>query len=389
MHQPYRVKRYEAFSVGNDAEYFNGDQDDDLNNQRVLKKVAQKSYVPTLDALLTLVQKHPEFRVSFSITGTLIEQLQESAPEVIQKLQALSATKQVEFVSETYHHSLAFFYDEEEFAEQVRLHRELIASLFHVYPRVFRNTELAYHDALGQWASKEGYDGVLTEGYDGVLKGKSPDTLYSVSEAPRTKLLLKNYRLSDDIAFRFSERSWEGWPLTAEKFASWIEAKNGSSELVNLFMDFETFGEHQWEETGIFDFLHGVVPELLSRADITFVTPSEALHRFPAREPLSMKEVVTWADTDRDLTAWTGNDLQKQALQSLYALKPLVYKKGGEALSTWRKLQTSDHFYYMCTKWSNDGDVHAYFSPYKSPYDAHTSFMHALQDFSLRLSDNN
>lgn len=387
MHQPYRVKRYDAFSVGNDAEYFNGDQEDDLNNRRVLKKVARKSYVPTLDALLTLVQKHPEFRVSLSITGTLIEQLQESAPEVIQKLQALSATKQVEFVSETYHHSLAFFYDQEEFREQVRLHRELIAKLFHVYPRVFRNTELAFNDALGAWASSEGYDAVLTEGWDGVLLGRSPDALYTVSEAPRTKLLLKNYRLSDDIAFRFSEQSWEGWPLTAEKFASWIEAKNGSSELVNLFMDFETFGEHQWEETGIFDFLHHVVPELLRRSSTTFVTPSEALERFTAKEPLSMKSVVTWADTDRDLTAWTGNDLQQQALKSLYALKPLVYTKGGEALSTWRKLQTSDHFYYMCTKWSSDGDVHAYFSPYTTPYEAHTSFMHALQDFRLRLTE--
>ena len=387
MHQPYRVKRYDAFSVGNDAEYFNGTDEDDLHNSHVLKKVARKSYVPTLDALLTLVQKHPEFRVSLSITGTLIEQLQESAPEVIQKLQALSATRQVEFVSETYYHSLAFFYDQEEFAEQVRLHRELIAKLFHVYPRVFRNTELAFNDALGAWASTAGYDAVLTEGWDGVLGERSPDTLYTVSEAPRTKLLLKNYRLSDDIAFRFSEQSWEGWPLTADKFASWIEAKNGSSELVNLFMDFETFGEHQWEETGIFEFLHAVVPELLRRSSTTFVTPSEALERFTAKESLSMKDVVTWADTDRDLTAWTGNDLQQHALQSLYALKPLVYKKGGEALSTWRKLQTSDHFYYMCTKWSADGDVHAYFSPYNTPYEAHTSFMHALQDFKLRLTE--
>jgi alpha-amylase len=386
MHQPYRVKRYGAFSVGNDASYFNGADENDLNNRRVLKKVAEKSYLPTLDILLALVQRFPDFKIALSITGTLIDQLTEDAPEVIQKLQALSATGNVEFIGETYHHSLAFFYDREEFEEQVRLHRERIATLFHAYPRVFRNTELAYHDELGVWAHKHGYDAVLAEGWDPVLNGRSPDALYTVPEAPRTKLLLKNYRLSDDIAFRFGEQGWEGWPLTPEKFASWIEAKNGTSEVVNLFMDFETFGEHQWEATGIFEFLQGMVPALLRSNDSSFVTPSEALSRFPAREPLSMQSVVTWADTDRDLTAWTGNDLQRHALEKLYALKPLVHKKGGDALTTWRKLQTSDHFYYMCTKWSADGDVHAYFSPYNTPHEAHTSFMHALQDFTYRLT---
>lgn len=387
MHQPYRVKRYDAFSVGNDPEYFNDDTDSDLNNTRILKKVSKKSYLPTLDLFLTLARTYPEFKIALSITGTLLEQLEKDAPEVIQKLQALSALGAVEFISETYHHSLAFFYDQSEFEEQVRLHREKIASLFHAYPRVFRNTELAYTDALGVWAGEQGYDAVITEGFEPLLQGRSPNQLFGVPGTPRTKLLLKNYQLSDDIAFRFSEPSWKGYPLDASTYASWIESLNGTSEIVNLCMDFETFGEHQWKETGIFTFLEKLVPELLSRKDTTFITPSEAVRALTARETLHVPGVLTWADTDRDLTAWTGNALQQESLRALYALKARAYQKGGEYLATWRTLQTSDHFYYMCTKWSADGDVHAYFSPYESPYDAYTSYMHALSDFSLRLHD--
>lgn len=387
MHQPYRVKRYDAFSIGSDPHYFNDASESDLNNRAVLKKVSAKSYLPTLDLFLSIARKHPEFKVAISITGTLLEQLQDDAPEVIQKLQALSALGIVEFISETYHHSLAYFYDREEFEEQVRLHREAIATLFHAYPRIFRNTELAYTDSLGVWAGEHGYDAVITEGFEPLLLGRSPNQLFTVSESPRTKLLLKNYQLSDDIAFRFSEPSWKGYPLDARTYASWIESLNGTSEVVNLFMDFETFGEHQWEETGIFTFLEELVPELISRKDTTFITPSEAVQTLTARETLHVPGVLTWADTDRDLTAWTANELQQESLRALYALKPLAYQKGGDHLATWRKLQTSDHFYYMCTKWSADGDVHAYFSPYESPYDAYTSYMHALSDFTLRLKD--
>ncbi len=376
------------FSIGNDPEYFSDQGEDDLNNARVLRKVAEKSYRPALDAVAALIARHPGFRASFSVSGVAAEQLEKHAPDVIQRLRALAETGKVEFLGETYHHSLSFFYDRDEFERQVLLHRDLMQRVLGVTPRVFRNTELAYSNELAAWAERAGYAGIIAEGWDPVLGWRSPNFVYRPKGRASLRLLLKNYKLSDDIAFRFSSRAWEEWPLTAEKFASWINALNGNAETVNLFMDFETFGEHQWEDTGIFRFLERLPEELLRNPDNDFKTPSEVIAAYPVRDEIDMPQVVTWADTDRDLTAWTGNPLQKAAIGGVYALGDAVLATGDLALiERWRRLQTSDHFYYMCTKWFSDGDVHAYFSPYTSPYDAYVSYMNALADLRLRLPE--
>ncbi len=384
VHQPYRVKRFGLYDIGTRAGYFDGDGENDLNNARVLRKVATKSYRPTAERLLSLLERHPQFRFALSLSGIAIEQLERDAPDVIDLFRLLVATGRVEILGETYYHSLAFFYSRPEFERQVRKHAELIERLFGVSPRVFRNTELSYTNALGAWADQAGYRGILAEGWDPVLGWRSPNYVYRPPGARRTKLLLKNYRLSDDIAFRFSSRAWEGWPLTSEKFGQWVKHTEGDT--LNLFMDYETFGEHQWEDTGIFDFLEAMPGELLKDPDIVFSTPSDVIQLYEDRGEMDVPHVITWADTDRDLTAWLGNELQHAAIGTLYGMEDRVRDAGDpRLLEDWRRLQTSDHFYYMCTKWSADGDVHAYFSPYGSPFEAYTAYMHALKDLELRL----
>ncbi len=388
VHQPRRVKKYRIFDIGREPNYFNDNSESNLNNERIIRKVAGKSYLPTNAVLLELLKRHPEFRVSFSFSGVLLEQLADWAPEALDSFRKLVATGRVAVLAETYHHSLAFFYSLAEFEHQVIAHRELIRRIFGVRPKVFRNTELAYNDNLGRWAERAGYLGVLAEGWDRVLGWKSPNFLYRPRGLKKIKLLLKNYRLSDDVAFRFSERSWAGWPLDAPKFSQWINAINGQGQVVNLFMDYETFGEHQWTETGIFDFLHHLPPEILKHPDNDFVTVEEAAARYPAMDTLTVPEVLTWADTERDLSAWTGNELQTSSLAALYDLEPAVLASGADDLiDAWRRLQTSDHFYYMCTKWFADGDVHAYFNPYPSPYEAYISYTNVLNDLRLRVEE--
>ncbi len=383
VHQPYRVKRYRVFDVGNDPEYFNDRSESDLNNRRIIEKVARKSYVPATTLLLELLRRHPQMRVSFSFSGTALEQLERHAPEVIHLFKQLIDTGQAEILGETYHHSLAFFYSPAEFERQVSAHRGIIRRLFGVWPRVFRNTELSYRNDLGKWAESAGYSGILAEGWDPILGWRSPNYVYHPKGADKIALLLKNYKLSDDIAFRFSSRDWSEWPLTAEKFGTWIGEAPGDT--VNLFMDYETFGEHQWEDTGIFHFLEKVPEELLKNPGIDFKTPSEVIASYLPKGEVDIPHTLTWADTDRDLTAWTGNPMQKAAIENLYALEDTVLAANDhKLLEDWRKLQTSDHFYYMCTKWFADGDVHAYFSPYESPYDAYIAYMNALSDLRLR-----
>jgi alpha-amylase len=384
VHQPYRVKNYRVFDIGNDAEYFNDRGESNLNNRKIIEKVAQKSYIPATKLLIDLLNRHPEMRVSFSFSGVALEQLELYAPEVIALFKQLIDTGRVEVLGETYYHSLAFFYSPSEFERQVAKHRDKIRKFFGVWPRVFRNTELSYRNDLGQWADKNGYVGVLAEGWDPVLGWRSPNYVYRPKGSQNAKLLLKNYRLSDDVAFRFSSRDWSEWPLTAEKFAQWLGVAEG--DVVNLFMDYETFGEHQWEDTGIFSFLEKLPEELAKNEGIDFKTPSEVITSYDARDEIDMPNTVTWADTDRDLTAWTGNPMQRSAIDAIYALEDkIMLANDRKLLEDWRKLQTSDHFYYMCTKWFSDGDVHAYFSPYESPYDAHIAYMNALQDLKLRL----
>lgn len=387
VHQPYRVRDYSVFDTAIDHNYFTElDPLSGRNNEKIFLKVADKSYRPMNALLEKLLASHPDFKVSLSITGTFIEQAESWAPDVIESFQRLVKTGRVEIVAETYYHSLAFFYSRAEFEAQVEAHKTKIRELFGVETSVFRNTELAYNDDLAQWADQYGFKGILAEGWDPILDWRSPNFVYQPEGTEHISLLLKNYRLSDDLAFRFSNKAWKEWPLTADKYNEWMKSSIQEQPLVNLFMDYETFGEHQWADTGIFDFFEDFVGRWLSSPDNTFYTVSEAID---ANEPvgtLSMPSTVTWADSERDLTAWLGNAMQHEAMKHLYALEDDVLRTHDEQLiSDWRKLQTSDHAYYMCTKWFTDGDVHAYFSPYASPYDAFLHYMNAIRDVRWRL----
>ncbi|OGD23347.1 alpha-amylase [Candidatus Azambacteria bacterium RBG_16_47_10] len=387
VHQPFRIKKYPVFNIGNDHDYFTDDSEGKLNNRKIFEKVARKCYFPANDTMLHLLEKHPEFRISFSLSGVFLEQAEQFMPEVLNSFYRLARTGRVEFLSETYHHSLASLYSKDEFQRQVERHRSMIKKFFAVEPTVFRNTELIYNNEIAHWAEELGFDGILAEGIERALGWKSPNFVYTPQGSEHIKLLLKNYKLSDDIAFRFSSRAWEEWPLNTEKFASWVAKHNGNGETINLFMDYETFGEHQWEDTGIFAFLRNLPEALLRYPDINFKTPSEAIAAYPARDRIDIGEHISWADVERDLSAWRSNAMQYAALENIYALEKDVLASGDAALvEDWRRLQTSDHFYYMCTKWFADGDVHKYFNPYDSPYDAFISYMNVIHDMRSRLS---
>lgn len=388
VHQPLRVRKYRVFDVGQNNSYFNDESGTNLDNKAIVEKVARKCYLPANEVLLQNIKNNPDFKASFSISGIALEQFEKFAPEVIDSFKALVDTGNVELLSETYYHSLASIYSEEEFINQVILHRKKLRDLFGVTPSVFRNTELIYSNEIAKMAEKMGYKGILAEGADHILGWKSPAFVYKPTGTENIKLLLKHYKLSDDIAFRFSQQSWEGWPLTAPKFADWVHSHNGNGETINLFMDYETFGEHQWEDTGIFEFLKHMPDEILKRGDNNFKTPSEVIDSYDARGELDVPHFVSWADTERDLSAWISNDLQREALDTVYALgSEIVHIDDPVLLDDWRKLQTSDHFYYMCTKFWNDGDVHKYFSPYESPYEAFIAYMNVMHDMRLRLEE--
>lgn len=385
VHQPHRVRPYSIFETSRDHNYFDSSEVR-FSNEEILHKVAMKSYLPTNKLLRQLLEENAGFRVSMSITGTFIEQCERWAPEVLRSFQELVATGKVDIVAETYQHSLAFFYSRFEFEKQVLMHREKIETVFGVTPQVFRNTELSYNDMLGEWAESAGYKAVLAEGWDPVLEWRSPNFVYQAAHTASTKLLLKNYRLSDDIAFRFSNKDWAQWPLTVDTYMDWLPKDD--SQVVNLFMDYETFGEHQWESTGIFDFLKHFVEQVERSDQYDFKTVSEAAD-LPAAGVVSMPQTVTWADTERDLTAWLGNRMQQEAMRLLYEMEDSVLgTHDDEIIRDWRALQTSDHVYYMCTKWFNDGDVHAYFSPYESPYDAFIYFMNVVRDLRWRVMEH-
>jgi alpha-amylase len=389
VHQPYRVRKFRVFDIGAGSPYFEEESNTDLNNKKVLLKVADKSYRPATKVLIDLLKKYPEFKASFSFSGVALEQMQKWAPDVISLFKEAIDTGRVEVLSETYHHSLSFFYSKDEFEKQVKMHKDLVKRLFNVTPKVFRNTELSYRNDLGEWAERSGYKGIIAEGWDPFLGWRSPNFVYRPKGTKKIALLLKNYKLSDDVAFRFSSKSWAEWPLTAEKFGQWFSSINGNGETVNLFMDYETFGEHQWEDTGIFEFLKKLPEEILKHKDNNFKTPSEVIESYDKRDEVDMPSIVTWADTDRDLTAWVGNDMQRAAIENIYALENKVMNTGDKKLiDDWRKLLTSDHFYYMCTKWFADGDVHAYFSPYESPYEAFITYMNAVNDLKIRIHNS-
>jgi alpha-amylase len=381
VHQPWRLRRYGVFEIGRRSDYF-----DDRVNETVLRKVARRCYLPMNALLREAIAEHEgRFRVAFSITGTALAQMERWCPEAIESFQGLAATGCVELLAETDFHSLAFLGDRAEFDEQVDAHGARMQALFGVRPRAFRNTELIFRDDLAAHVAARGFRAVLLEGAEQILGWRSPHFVYRSGADPGLRLLTKSYRLSDDVAFRFGDRGWPQHPLSAEKFAGWIHAVNGLGDVVNLFMDYETFGEHQWAETGIFGFMRRLPAEILAHPDGGFVTPSEAAERFPARGELEVPDFVSWADAERDLTAWTGNAMQRASLRALFELRDPVRAAGDPALvEDWKRLSTSDHFYYMCTKYFADGDVHKYFSPFESPYEAHIAYQNALCDLALR-----
>jgi alpha-amylase len=382
VHQPYRLRRYGVFDVGRRHDYFDAALD-----ESVLRKVADKCYRP-MNALVEdlVARSEGRFRAAYSITGTALEQLERWAPDVIESFGRLARSGAIELLAETYHHSLAFVGSRDEFDAQVELHAAKIEQLFGVRARVFRNTELIFSNAVARRVHDLGFAGVLAEGADRVLGWRSPHFLYTARGVPDLPVLLKSYRLSDDVAFRFGNRAWEGWPLTPEKFASWLHHVNGCGETINLFMDYETFGEHQWAETGIFEFMRALPEAVLAHGDMRFATPSEVIAEYAPCAELDLRDTVSWADSERDLTAWLGNAMQRASLEALYALRADVLASGdSRALEDFRRLTTSDHLYYMCTKHFADGDVHKYFSPYESPYEAHIAFMNALSDLALRV----
>lgn len=377
VHQPYRVDEYSFLDVNSGKKYF-----DDKKNEEICKKVASKCYLPMNALLLELINKYQgKFKISFSITGTALEQFEMYSPETLESFKKLARTGCVEFLSETYYHSLSFLYSKEEFQEQVQMHRIKIKKLFNYEPKVFRNTELIFNNELAHEVEKMGYLGILAEGADHVLGWRSPNFLYRAETAPHIKLLLKNYKLSDDIAFRFSNQGWASFPLMADTYASWINQINGSGEVVNLFMDYETFGEHQWEHTGIFNFMRQLPEEIFKNPDNGFMTPTEVAQTFNPVATLDIHHPMSWADMERDLSAWLSNAMQHNAMSQCYRLESYVKENGtAEQLKAWRMLTTSDHFYYMCTKYFNDGDVHKYFSPYETPYEAFMNYMNILED---------
>ncbi|MFA9392452.1 MAG: glycoside hydrolase family 57 protein [Prolixibacteraceae bacterium] len=382
LHQPFRYRRYRFFDIGNDSYYY-----DDYANETILQKVALNAYLPANAILLETIKKQKgKFKVAFSLSGIALEQFQLYAPEVIESFKKLSDTGCVEFLSETYSHSLVALKSKSEFAAQVQKHDHLIENLFGQRPSVFRNTELIYSDEIGSMVHDMGFKAMLAEGAKHVLGWKSPNFVYTNAINPRLKVLMRNFKLSDDISFRFSNQAWSEYPLTASKFTQWLSKMDAKDEVVNLFMDYETFGEHQKASTGILDFLAELPAEILKQKTLQFGTPSEVIENLQPVSAVHVPNAISWADEERDLSAWLGNELQEEAFNKLYDLLPRIEKcDDPEIRKDWEYLQVSDHFYYMCTKFFSDGEVHKYFNPYDSPYEAFINYMNVLSDFTLRI----
>ena len=380
VHQPNRLRQYRFFDIGKNSHYY-----DDFTNRTILRRIAQKCYLPMNELLLQQIEEQKgAFKVAFSITGTALEQFDRYCPEVLDSFKKLAATGCVEFLSETYYHSLSSLASESEFKHQVAKHKDAIEKYFGVTPTTFRNTELIYSDSIANMVGDLGFKTILTEGAKHVLGWQSPNYLYKATTKKNQKLLLRNSGLSDDIAFRFSNKGWENWPLTTDKFVSWL--KSGDGEIVNLFMDYETFGEHQAASTGIFDFMKYLPAAVLADGEFEFVTPARAARKHKPVAPLCIPDAISCADEERDTSAWLGNELQNEAFNKLYSLsEKLAILNDAELWSDFGHLQESDHFYYMCTKFFSDGAVHKYFNPYDTPFEAFINYMNVLSDFMLRV----
>jgi alpha-amylase len=383
IHQPFRYRKYRFFDIGNDAYYY-----DDFANETFMRKVADHSYLPANKIILEQIIKYKgKFKVTYSLSGVVLDQFKLYAPEVIESFAKLAATGCVEFLSETYANSMVSLNDKDLFESQVKAHDDLIEELFGQRPKVFRNTELIYSDELGDMVQKMGFEAMITEGAKHVLGWKSPNYLYCNGLNPRLKVLMRNFRFSDDLSFRFGNKAWNEYPLTADKYAGWMVALPKEEEVVNVFINYETFGQLQHKGTGIFDFLKNLPGAILKTGQLQFLTPSEVVAELQPVSAVHVLYPISWADEERDLSAWLGNELQKEAFDKLYQLKGRMSNcKDATLLKDWDYLQTIDHFYYMCTKFFSDGEVHKYFNPYSTPYEAFINYMNILSDFKIRLN---
>lgn len=383
IHQPFRLKRYRFFDIGNDHYYY-----DDFANDDIITRIAHNSYIPACESLLKMIEDTKgAFRCALSVSGVALDQIEQYVPELLDLLKKLAATGKVEFLAETYDHSLASLADPEEFRIQVELHKDRIKDLFGQTPKVFRNAELIYSDEIAPQVLAMGFKGCITEGAKHILGWKSPDYVYCAASAPKLKLLLKNDKLSDDISSRFSDTSWNEFPLTADKYIGWIADTPQEEQVFNLFMNLETFGEFQRRDTGIFQFLEAL-PRFAAERGVGFMTPSEVVKTFKPVAEISVPFPMSWADEARDTSAWLGNKIQQEAFNKLYSIAERVQLCDNRKLKEdWGRLQASDHFFYMSTKHFADGSSHAAFSPYETPFQAFTNYMNVLADFIVRVEE--
>ncbi len=385
VHQPVRLKKFRFFDIGKSDYYY-----DDPNNERIIRRISKSCYLPSNKMMLELIKKHEgRFRIAFSISGTAIDQFRLYAPEVIDSFRELAETGCVEFLAGTYPHSFIALKNKEKFRKQVEAHSKVIETLFGKKPSVFRNTDLIYSDEIGVMVAEMGYKAILSMGPENILKWRSPNYLYSNKFSPQLKVLLKNHRLSDDIAERFSDSAWCGWPLTAKKYVSWLTKTPKEEEIINLMMDYETFGERHTHESGIFEFMASLPSVILSKSDLEFRTPSEVAEKYQPVSAIDMPFPVSQSNEEGNLSAWLGNEIQQEAFRKLYELDTMIDRcNDPDLLTDWQYLQTSDHFSYMSTKYFNEGNTHANFNPYENPYEAFMNYMNVLNDFSIRLSQN-
>jgi alpha-amylase len=385
VHQPYRVKNYTIFDIGKTASYFEENPSLHSSNEHIFNKVAQKSYIPTNALLKKLLGKYKDFNINLSITGTFIEQALENNLNILETFQQLTQNNKCEILAETYYHSLASMYSNKELLAQTKQHKEAIKKYFSQEPNFFRNTELIYSNKIAQAVEDMGFTGMITEGHEKFLGWKSSNYLYKTNTIKGMSLLLKNYKLSDDIAWRFSDKGWKDYPLNAKKYLHWID--NTPGDTINLFMDYETIGEHQWKDTGIFEFIEDFIVQAIDRG-YKFSKISDLAKKLTPKDTLDIIDPVSWADENRDTSAWTENSMQQDTLNKIYQMESKIKSsKNKKLIKKWRLLQTSDHYYYMCTKWFNDGDAHKYFSPYENPHKAYNSFNNAYIDLNLQLEE--